>query len=202
MRICTMQYGRGQSPAEATVASTVEVSMGGSGGQGLVLMGIIMAEAAGIYEGRKVVQSQLYGPESRGGASRSDVIISDDEIDYPEVEHPDVLFAFNQVSAAKYAPNLKPGGTVIYDSTFVTDPPAVDGPTYLLPITRTAREKVGREIVANIVALGVITRLTGIVSQEAITKAVLARVPKGTEEINERALQAGFEAAEELLSNE
>jgi 2-oxoglutarate ferredoxin oxidoreductase subunit gamma len=194
-----MQYGRGQSPAETIVASTVEVSMGGSGGQGLVLMGLILAEAAGIYEGRKVVQSQLYGPESRGGASRSDVIISDEEIDYPEVEHPDILFAFNQLSAARYSPNLKVGGMVIYDSTFVTDPPAVEGRTYLLPVTQTARDKVGREIVANIVALGAITRLTGIVSQEAITQAVLARVPKGTEEINQRALQAGFEAAEELL---
>ena len=70
-----------------------------------------------------MVQSQLYGPESRGGASRSDVIISDDEIDYPEVEHPDVLFAFNQLSASRYAPNLKTGGTAIYDSSFVTDPP-------------------------------------------------------------------------------
>lgn len=182
------------------MANTVEVSMGGSGGQGLVLMGLILAEAAGIYEGRKVVQSQLYGPESRGGASRSDVIISDDEIDYPEVERPDVLFAFNQLSASKYAPNLKAGGTVIYDSTFVSDPPAVEGRVFQIPITQTARERIGREIVANIVALGAITKLTGVVSQDAITRAVLARVPKGTEEINQRALRAGFEAAEELLS--
>lgn len=184
------------------MASTIEVSMGGSGGQGLVMMGLILAEAAGIFGNRKVVQSQLYGPESRGGASRSDVIISDDEIDYPEVEHPDVLFAFNQLSAAKYAPNLKPGGTVIYDSTFVTDPPPVDGQTYQLPITRLARERVGRDIVANIVALGTITVLTGIVSRERITEAVMGRVPRGTEEINQRALQVGFEAAEALLRGE
>ncbi len=188
----------GLDPASG-VPRTVEISMGGSGGQGLVLMGLIMAEAAGIYEGRQVVQSQLYGPESRGGASRSDVIISDDEIDYPEVENPDVLFAFNQVAAVKYTPNLKKGGTAIFDSTFVTEPPAIDGQSYQLPITKLAREQVGREIVANIVALGAITVLTGVVSREAVTKAVMGRVPKGTEEINERALRTGFEAAETLL---
>ncbi len=182
------------------MSKTIEVSLGGSGGQGLVLMGLILAEAAGIYEGRQVVSSQLYGPESRGGASRSDVIISDEEIDYPEVENPDILFAFNQLSASKYAPHLKPGGTVIYDSSFVTDPPAVQGRVYRLPITRLAREKVGRDIVANIVAIGALTTLTGVVTREALTKAVLDRVPKGTEEINQRALQVGFEAAEELLA--
>jgi len=182
------------------MSRTVEISMGGSGGQGLVLMGLILAEAAGIYEGRQVVSSQLYGPESRGGASRSDVIISDDEIDYPEVEHPDVLFAFNQLSANKYSPNLKEGGTFIYDSTFVQDVPEVKGKAQGLPITRLAREQVGRDIVANIVALGAITVLTGVVSREAITKAVLGRVPKGTEEINQRALKVGFEAAESILS--
>ena len=173
--------------------------MGGSGGQGLVLMGLILAEAAGIFEGRKVVQSQLYGPESRGGASRSDVIISDEEIDYPEVEHPDILFAFNQLSAAKYAPNVKKGGTVIYDTTLVTDPPAVEGRVYKLPITRLARDRVGRDIVANIVALGAITVLTGVVSRDAMTRAVMGRVPRGTEDVNQRALQVGFEAAEALL---
>ncbi len=184
------------------MSKTLEVSMGGSGGQGLVLMGLILAEAAGVYEGRQVVSSQLYGPESRGGASRSDVIISDEEIDYPEVENPDILFAFNQLSASKYAPHLKPGGTVIYDSSFVTDPPAVQGKVYQIPITRLAREKIGRDIVANIVAIGALTTLTGIVSREALTRAVLDRVPRGTEEINQKALQVGFEAAEALLSNE
>ncbi len=184
------------------MSNALEVSLGGSGGQGLVLMGLILAEAAGIYEGRKVVSSQLYGPESRGGASRSDVIISDEEIDYPEVEHSDVLFAFNQLSAVKYVPNLKVGGTFIYDSGLVTDPPAVDGKVYHLPITRLAREKVGRDIVANIVAIGAIVTLTGIVSRESLTKAVLNRVPKGTEEINQRALQVGIEAAEALLTHE
>ncbi len=184
------------------MSNAIEVSLGGSGGQGLVLMGLILAEAAGIFEGRQVVSSQLYGPESRGGASRSDVIISDEEIDYPEVENPDVLFAFNQLSASKYTPHLKPGGTVIYDSSLVTDPPAVDGKVYQLPITHLAREKVGRDIVANIVAIGALVTLTGVVSRDALTKAVLARVPKGTEAINQQALQVGFEAAEALLSNE
>ncbi len=182
------------------MSSTVEIALGGSGGQGLVLMGLIMAEAAGVYEGRQVVQSQLYGPESRGGTSRSDVIISDEEIDYPEVEHPDVLFAFNQASAVKYSPSMKKGGIAIYDTTLVSDVPRVDGTVYMLPVTRLAREQVGKEIVANIVALGAIAVLTGVVSREAVTKAVLGRVPRGTEDVNQRALQVGYEAAEALLA--
>ncbi len=184
------------------MSKTVEISLGGSGGQGLVLMGLILAEAAGIHEGRQVVCSQNYGPESRGGASRSDVIISDEEIDYPEVEHPDVLFVFNQASARKYGPSLKPDGTLIYDSTFVVEPPAHAGRAFDLPITRLARDQVGRDLVANIVALGAVTVLTGIVGREAITKAVLGRVPKGTEEINQQALKVGFEAAESVLSRQ
>ncbi len=183
------------------MSKTVEVSLGGSGGQGLVLMGLILAEAAGIYEGRKVVSSQLYGPESRGGASRSDVIISDEEIDYPEVENPDILFAFNQAAASKYVPHLKPGGTVIFDSTYVANPPEVNGRVFQLPITQLAREKVGRDIVANIVAIGAITTLTGIVSRESLTKAVMDRVPKGTEEVNRKALQVGFDAGDALMSH-
>lgn len=184
------------------MTKTTEISMGGSGGQGLVLMGLILAEAAGIEEGRQVVNSQLYGPASRGGASRSDVIISDEEIDYPEVEHPDILFSFNQLSAVKFAPNLKKGGVMIYDSSLVKEPPAIEAKTYGLPITELAREKVGKEIVANIVALGAVTKLTGIVSDESVTRAVLARVPKGTEEINEKALEVGFEAAGALLQGQ
>ena len=95
--------------------------------------------------------------------------------------------------------NLKSGGTAIFDTTFVSDPPAVGSRVFQLPITSLAREKVGKEIVANIVALGAITVLTGVVSREAVTQAVMGRVPKGTEEINQRALQVGFEAAEALL---
>lgn len=182
------------------MSSMIEVSLGGSGGQGLVLMGMIVAEAAGIHEGRQVVQSQLYGPESRGGASRSDVIISDGEIDYPEVDNPDVLFAFNQLSASKYAPHLKKGGIFIYDDSFVIDPPAVEGKVYHLPVTQMAREQLGREIVANIVALGAIVAITGIVARESIEAAVLGRVPKGTEEINMKALKLGYQAAEELVA--
>ena len=112
------------------------------------------------------------------------------------------MFAFNQLSANKYSPNLKKGGTFIYDTTFIENVPKIDGKAHGLPITQLAREQVGRDIVANIVALGVLTVLTGVVSREAITKAVLDRVPKGTEEINQRALKVGFEAAESVLSSE
>ncbi len=175
-----------------------EVRLSGEGGQGIILAGIILAEAAAIYDGANAVQSQSYGPESRGGASKAEVIIADGEIDYPKVERPDVLLAMNQEAYDKYAPSLKDDGIIVIDSTNVT---AGGTPSFQAshvrggPITGLARD-LGREIVANIVALGFLCAVTGVVSRESLEKAVLARVPKGTEDLNRRALAAGFSAAQ------
>ena len=172
-----------------------EIRLSGSGGQGLILAGIILAEAASIYEGKEAVQTQSYGPESRGGASKSEVVISDAEIDYPKVTSPDMLLAMTQEACDKYIGDLKESGIAIVDSFFVENAP--EAPNVLsLPLTAIAKETTGRAIVANIVALGAITALSNIVSRDAIEKAVLARVPKGTEELNQKALHAGFEAGE------
>ena len=178
----------------------VEVRLSGEGGQGIILAGIILAEAAAIYDGANAVQTQSYGPESRGGASKAEVIIAEGEIDYPKGEKPDVLLAMNQEAYDKYGSSLKEGGVVIIDSTHVTlgnsgsrDPDDTSR-VFSSPITGLARD-LGREIVANIVALGYLTAVTGVVSRESLEKAVLARVPKGTEDLNRRALAAGFAAA-------
>ncbi len=170
-----------------------EIRLSGSGGQGLILMGIILAEAVGIYDGKFVAQTQNYGPEARGGSSKSEVIVSDEEIDYPKAMQLDLLLAMNQKSCEEFYPDLKPEGLLIVDSTFVTQVPT--SKAFQIPFTRIAREKFKREVVANIIALGALTQLSPIISSKAVESAVLARVPKGTEKLNRDALKAGIAAA-------
>jgi len=169
-----------------------EIRLAGSGGQGLILAGIILAEAAGVYDGKFVCQTQSYGPEARGGASKAEVVISDAAIDYPKAIQPDVLLALNQKSLEAFSSDLKPGGLLLVDADLVKESPA--SRVLALPFTRIARE-LGRAMAANIVALGALAQLTGAVSLESLTAAVLARVPKGTEDLNRRALAAGVAAA-------
>ncbi len=170
-----------------------EIRLSGSGGQGLILMGIILAEAIGIYDGKYVAQTQSYGPEARGGSSKSEIIVSDEEIDYPKAISLDLLLAMNQKSCDEFYPDLKPEGLLLVDSTFVTQIPTPKA--FQIPFTRMAREKLEREVVANIIALGALSQLTPIVSAKAIESAVLARVPKGTERLNRDALRVGMNAA-------
>ncbi|MDD3642065.1 MAG: 2-oxoacid:acceptor oxidoreductase family protein [Candidatus Krumholzibacteria bacterium] len=176
-----------------------ELRLSGSGGQGLILAGKILAEAVAIYEGRNAVQTQSYGPEARGGASKAEVVISDGDIDYPKAMSLDVLLSLTQESCAKYSGDLKPGGILIVDSEMVTDPPRGEYRLYAAPITEIATTRVGKVVVTNIVALGFLARITEIVSVGAMKKAILARVPKGTEEVNMKAFDEGWNAAEELL---
>lgn len=176
-----------------------DIRLSGSGGQGLIMMGIILAEAIGVYDGKFVAQTQSYGPEARGGSSKAEVVVSDEEIDYPKAMQLDLLLAMNQRSCDDYYMDLKPNGILIVDSTFVTQVP-VSG-AYVIPFTRIAREMLKREMVANIVALGAISQLSDIVSKKALKAAVLARVPKGTEKLNKDALQAGMQAAKRLLKS-
>jgi 2-oxoglutarate ferredoxin oxidoreductase subunit gamma len=170
-----------------------EIRLSGSGGQGLILMGIILAEAIGIYDGKYVAQTQSYGPETRGGSSKSEVIVSDEEIDYPKTMKLDLLLAMNQKSYDEFYSDLKSDGTLIVDSTFVTQIPTPKA--YRIPFTRIAREKFKKEVVANIIALGALSQLSSIVSPKAIEAAVLTRVPKGTETLNRSALKTGMNAA-------
>ncbi len=174
-----------------------EIRLAGSGGQGLVLGGVILAEAAAIYEGRNAVQSQSYGPESRGGASKSEVVISDREIDYPKTTHLDLLLLFTEAAADKYIQDVPETCLVVADCDLVHTEIPARFRSVKAPITRIAKEKVGKEFVANIVALGLLRELTGVVAEAALEQAVLARVPKGTEELNRKALALGKDAAHE-----
>ncbi len=180
------------------MAARTEIRLAGEGGQGMILAGIILAEAASIYDKKMVVQTQSYGPEARGGASKSEVVIAAGEIDHPEVLSADVVVTLSQEAFDKYAGSLKAGGLLIVDSDAVHSirmPEAVK-----IPIGWLALQTTGKAITANTVALGVLVGLTGVVSREALEKAVTARAPRGTEEMNRKALQAGFEAAQ-MASN-
>lgn len=171
-----------------------DIRLSGSGGQGLILMGIILAEAIGLHDGKYVAQTQSYGPEARGGSSKAEVVVSDEEIDYPKAMKLDLLVAMNQKSCDDYYMDLKSEGILIVDSTFVTQIPLQGA--YRIPFTRMAREKFKRDMVANIIALGAISKVTSIVSPKAIESAVLARVPKGTEKLNRDALRMGMRAGQ------
>ncbi len=172
-----------------------ELRFSGSGGQGMILAGIIMTEAAAIYGDKNAAQSQSYGPESRGGASKAEVIISDGAIDYPKATAIDCMLALTQEACTKYHGDIKDDGILLVDSDEVTELPEGKFKITSLPIINTARNELGKIIVANIIALGVMTELTGIVTHESIEKAVLARVPKPFLELNKKALQLGFEMA-------
>lgn len=175
-----------------------EIRLSGSGGQGIVTAGIILAEAAGIHDGKFVCQTQSYGPEARGGASKAEVVISDEEIDYPKAVKPDLLLAMNQKSCDTYFFDLKPAGLLVVDATLVKQVPTTRAVS--LPFTQIARDALGREYVANIVALGALAALTGVVSLQSLELAILERVPPGTEDLNRQALEAGVEAANKHLA--
>jgi 2-oxoglutarate ferredoxin oxidoreductase subunit gamma len=171
--------------------SPVEVRFGGSGGQGVILMGVILA-MAGARDHRFVVQTQSYGPEARGGYSRSDVILSDSTIDYPELQQADLLVALSQAAVDEYIGVLRSDGVLVYDSENITAPPRFKGEQFGIPFTRLALEETGRRQATNILTLGAVVGITGVVSTKALRKAMLAMVPAGTEEMNSKALARGL----------
>jgi 2-oxoglutarate ferredoxin oxidoreductase subunit gamma len=182
------------------MAERYEIRFSGAGGQGLITAGIILAEAASIIEGRHAVQSQSYGPEARGGASKAEVIISEAPIDYPKATVVDACLAMSQEAADKYATGIKPGGLLLIDTDFVKKPPEGDFKMYSMPIVRAAKDEIGKEIVANVIALGAMIALTDIVKRESGEKAVLAKVPEAFIELNKKAYNLGFAKVKELLA--
>ncbi|MBD3257758.1 2-oxoacid:ferredoxin oxidoreductase subunit gamma [candidate division GN15 bacterium] len=170
--------------------------LSGSGGQGMILASVIMSEAIGASDQRNVVQSQSYGPEARGGASKADVVISENEIYYPKAMNLDLLLAMTQESLDAYYGQLKDDGLLIVDTTLVTDIKAEK--YYGLPFTRLAREEAGHIMVANVIALATIASLTNIVTREKLTEAVLKRAPKRAADKNLKAIEIGYAEAEKL----
>ncbi len=170
-----------------------DIRLSGSGGQGLVFAGTILSEALGICEGKNVSQTQSYGPEARGGASRSDIVFSSRDIYYPKALKLDLLLALTQESCDTYYMNLKDEGILLADSDLVDQPPARE--MISLPFTRTARENLGTPVVANIIALGTIVALTKIVSKESLIEAIKNKSPKAMLDLNLKAVELGFNLA-------
>ncbi|UCE38088.1 MAG: 2-oxoacid:acceptor oxidoreductase family protein [Thermoplasmata archaeon] len=164
-----------------------EIRIAGFGGQGIVLAGRILGEAA-INSGHKAVQTQSYGPESRGGAARSEVVISDSEIDYPRVVDADILVALSQPGYDKYHDDIKKSTAIIVDADLVEG--AVKN-AKLVPFTKTA-DSLGRKIVANIVMLGYLTPVIDMIPKKKMVETIKNNIPKGTEKINMKAFEKGY----------
>ncbi len=172
---------------------TMQVRFGGSGGQGLITAGVILAEAA-MIDGRNVVQTQTYGPEARLGSSKAEVIVSSSVIAYPEVTVPDVLMCLSAEAARKYLKQVRPDTVVILDSTNVPADVTGQGRVIRLPITDAAIQA-GSKVVANVVALCALNTIVHVVSPEALTQAITARVPSRFRELNLKAIKAGEDLA-------
>ena len=165
----------------------------GSGGQGVITAAIILAESAVLHENLTAVQTQAYGAAARGGATRSDVIISDSPINFPKVIQPNVLVCLTQEAYNKFFDIIRPGGLLITDTRYVKTQLKVDARQRELPLYRTVMDKIGKPIVFNICMLGAVIALTGLVSPESIMKVLKERIPAGFIEMNQQALELGLE---------
>jgi 2-oxoglutarate ferredoxin oxidoreductase subunit gamma len=176
----------------------VEIRFAGFGGQGIIKSGIIVAAAASIHAGKNSVQTQSYGPESRGGACKSEVVISEQEIDFPKLVQPDVLVVMSQAAYNDYADDIKPGGIVIVDPDMIpTQKDLGKVKICKVPATKIA-DQLGRRIVANIVMLGAFVAITKLLDENAVKESIKENIPKGTEELNLAAFEKGYEYGRNL----
>ena len=164
----------------------------GSGGQGIITAAVILAEAAVLHENLIAVQTQSYGAEARGGATRSDVIISDSVIYFPKVIQPNILVCLSQEAYNKFNPIIRPGGLLITDTRYVKTYMKVDARQRELPMYQTVMEKIGKPIVFNICMLGALIGLTDFVKPKSIKKVLKTRIPSDFLEINQKALDLGM----------
>jgi len=171
----------------------------GSGGQGVITAAIILAEAAAIYDNLIAVQSQSYGAAARGGATRSDIIISESQILYPKVIQPNVLVCLTGEAYSKFYPELRPGGLLLTDTKYVNLEKKVDAKQVELPMYETVMDKIGKPIVFNICMLGAIIGLTDVVSPDSVMKVLKTRIPKNFIEMNEKAMTLGMEMGKNAI---
>ncbi len=173
------------------------VVFSGSGGQGVVTASIILAEAAVLFDGLNAVQSQSYGPEARGGATRADVIISDRPIRFPKVNQPNVLICLTQEAYNKYSGTIRPGGLLLTDSHFVKPERKVDARQVNLGMYRAVMDAIGKPVVFNICMLGALIGLIQVISTESILKVLETKIPAGFLEMNRKAFELGYQLAED-----
>lgn len=172
--------------------SRIRLVFSGSGGQGVITAAIILAEAAVIYEGMNATQSQSYGAAARGGATRSDIIISDSEINFPEVTQPNILVCLTQEAYTTCSPIIRPGGTLLSDSRFVQTTRKVDAKQIEIPMYETVMEEIGKPVVFNICVLGALLGISDILRPESVKQAIANRVPKDFLTLNNKAFDLGL----------
>jgi 2-oxoglutarate ferredoxin oxidoreductase subunit gamma len=168
----------------------------GSGGQGVITAAILLAKAAVLFEGKNATQSQSYGAAARGGATRSDVLISESDIFFPKVVQPNILVSLTQESYNTFSGIIRPGGLLLVDTKFVTIEKRVDAKHIALPMYDTVMEKIGKPIVFNICMLGALLGATRLVQAESILKVLETSIPKDFMEMNKKALELGMEMGE------
>ena len=169
----------------------IEVRISGFGGQGVVLAGEILGKAA-AYEGKHVVQTQSYGAEARGSTARSEVVISDSKIDFPKVRKCDILVAMSQNAVEAHLKDLKEKGVMIVDKDKVEHLPETKAKVFKIPATKTAAKLLKSRLYANVIMLGALTRITGIVKEEAVEKAITDSVLETTREANINGFREGL----------
>ena len=181
--------------------SRTEVRIAGFGGQGVILAGIVLGHAAAVHEDKKAVQTQSYGAETRGGAALSEVVISNERIDYPKVISADITITMSQESFDRYGADVKSGSALFIDADLVTNVSGTTrGTIYRVPATKVAAEEFKKTLVANMVMLGAVTSVTGVIGITSLQKSIRELAPKGSADLNVRALGRGFEWANEHLS--
>jgi 2-oxoglutarate ferredoxin oxidoreductase subunit gamma len=168
-----------------------EICLAGLGGQGVIMSGYVIGRAFAVNAGQHATMIQSFGPEARGSACSATLAVSDTEVLYPYVEHPDILVVMSAEGHGKYGGSLKEGGVLIYEKDLVHPTLREGQPAYGIPSTRIA-ESLGRTLVQNIVMVGFFTGQTGVVSREAIRKAIENSVPRGTEKLNLEAFERGY----------
>ena len=169
-----------------------EIRLSGFGGQGIGLAGYILGKALCLFDGLETVMTQAYGPEARGGASSTNIVVDDQPIDYPFIQQADILVALSQEAYTRFRQEVKSGATIIIDDGLVT--PNAEDQCHTIPATELA-EGLGRRVVANVVMLGFFTAVTGLVKREAMEKAIETTVRPKTLELNKKAFLTGFEYA-------
>jgi len=174
--------------------SLTQLTIAGIGGQGSIMAGEILGTAAVIYDNKYATQTHAYSSELRGGFVATWVIISDKPVVFPRVIHPDVLVAQAQDSISRFAKTTKPGGTLIIDSDMIRELPGNVERVYKVPATSIARNKIGAPVIANMAMLGALCKVTGVVSRDALEKAIVEAVPSGKEQMNLEAFHMGFES--------
>lgn len=170
--------------------------LSGSGGQGVITMGILLAETAALQAGLNAIQSQSYGPEARGGATRCDVLISDKPICYPKVQQANVMVCLTQEALNRYLQYLTPGGILITDQHYVKPPARIDAELYSLPMHAQVMDVIGKAQVFNICVLGALLQITGVVKAADVEKTLQARFDQRFFENNQKALKMGMDIAE------